>query len=81
LTCAALVGGRRGVRRANLARPGREQPKSGRSALAGSEKEEGYAPSAVSPARDPGGLPLHRRPSTHILIRPQIAWRRSLAAG
>ena len=44
MTYAVSVGGRRGIRWANLARPGREQPKSGRSALVGPEKDEGYVP-------------------------------------
>jgi len=66
LTGDVPVGGRRGIRRANLARPGREQPKSGRSALAGPEREEGYAPSADTPACEPGELPLHRHRRIHI---------------
>jgi len=55
LTYAVSVGGRRGIRRAKLARPGREQPKSGRSALAGPEKDEGYAPLRPRQPAIPGG--------------------------
>ena len=54
MTPDAPVGGRRGIRRANLARPGREQPKSGRSALAGSEKEETWAHLRPSQPAIPG---------------------------